>query len=199
VGHQHPHNQKARMDTACNAGGKPAGPSLSRALTFLAVLALMLHVATPVRGQATNGCNNELAGAWGAICPTDPANAAYIEYVVSTSYGVSIRLTPEGVMLGTTCDGAALLALLSSGLYAQLPADQRSTEDLLWAEPYLTSEVMAHSVLTATQIPELVSHGNPIDIVFSDYSTPGSQGLFWRSLDDPNYVFAPGTCAGNVV
>jgi len=132
------------------------------------------------------------------MCPSDPGVAVYIEYVVSTSYGVSMRLTPDGVMLGTTCDGAAFIVLMASGLYGQLSPDQRTQADLLWAEPYITSEVMAHAVLAATQVPNIVDHANPIDIVFADYWTPGSQGLFWHSLDDPDAVFAPGACKGNV-
>jgi hypothetical protein len=195
----HVGDRKPRMDTVRLAGGKPAGPSFIRFVTLIVVAMLAWPGTVPAGAWAANGCSGDLAGAWGAICPADTANTAYIEYVLSTSYGVSIRLTPEGVTMGTSCDGAALVVLISSGLYAQLPLDQRSAADLLWAEPYITSEVMAHSVLTATNIPELVSHGNPIDIVFADYSTPGSQGLFWSSLDNPDHVFAPGTCAGNVV
>lgn len=145
-----------------------------------------------------NGCEGELAWTPGVICPTSADEAVYIEYVSSTAYGVSIRMTDVGVTYGTTCEGAAQLVAISSSLYGQLPVDQRAQPDLLWAEPYITSEVMAHSVLTATRIPELVSHGNPIDIVFADYSTPGSQGLFWNSLDNPKAVFHPGTCEGNV-
>jgi len=165
---------------------------------FLTILMLMSPIAAPAGAQGLNGCVGELAGAWGIACPTDSHQSQYIEYVKSTSYGVSIRMTEEGVQRGITCEGAAELTLISSNLYSHLPADQRVQTDLLWAEPYLTSEVMAHSVLTATQIPELVSHGNPIDIVFADYSTPGSQGLFWSSLDNPDAIFHPGSCTGNV-
>jgi hypothetical protein len=178
-------------------GFMPARKALVCLSIFVSVVMFLSPVATPAGAQGYNGCVGEYAGEWGIICPTSTDELQYIEYVKSTSYGVSIRMTEEGVMRGITCEGAAELTRISSFLYSHLPVDQRAESDLLWAEPYLTSEVMAHSVLTATQIPELVSHGNPIDIVFSDYSTPGSQGLFWRSLDSPNAIFNPGTCAGN--
>lgn len=186
------------MDTTGGTVWKGVRRILGRPALFIIVMMLASPVALPARAQGANGCNGELAGAWGVICPTSADETVYIEYVMSTSWGVSIRLTPDGVWLGTSCDGAASIVWMSSSLYTQLPADQRSQADLLWAEPYITSEVMGHSVAAATNIPELVSHGNPIDIVFADYSTPGSQGLFWRSLDDPNAVFHPGTCDGNV-
>jgi hypothetical protein len=182
------------------SGCQPAPRILLRFYTLLVILILVSPIATasPAAAQVANGCVGEHASEWGVICPISPAQGAYIEYVKSTDYGVAIRMTEQGVMHGTTCDGAAELVMISSNLYASLPADQRSQADLLWAEPYITSEVMAHSVLTATRIPELVSHGNPIDIVFADYSTPGSQGLFWHSLNDENAIFNPGTCVGNI-
>jgi hypothetical protein len=58
---------------------------------------------------------------------------------------------------------------------------------------------MAHSIISATHVPELVAHGNPVDVVFADFWTPGSQGLLWRGFDDPTKPFAPGVCAGNVL
>jgi hypothetical protein len=146
-----------------------------------------------------NGCGGDFAGRWDVVCPTSADAALYISSVRAFAGGVSIVLTPEGINLGLSCDGAAYLVLLASAEYGLLPADVREYDNLLWADPYITSEVMGHSAAAATQIPGLVSHGNPIDIVFADYWTPGSQGLFWRTLDNPDHIFHPGTCTGNIV
>jgi hypothetical protein len=171
----------------------------SRIAIIVVVLLLVLSGFPESTGAAFfNGCNNERAGYADTACPVEGDAALYIESVRSVPGGVSIRLTPDGIALGTTCDGAAWIVLMASGLYAGLPAGQRAYTDLLWADPYITSEVMGHAAAAATNIPQLVAHGNPIDIVFADYSTPGSQGLFWRSLDDPSKPFAPGTCTGNM-
>jgi hypothetical protein len=174
-------------------------PICSRIFVIIVFLTLALAGFQGSTGAAFfNGCNNERAGYADTACPVEGDAALYIESVRSVPGGVSIRLTPDGIALGTTCDGAAWIVLMASGVYAGMPAEQRAYADLLWADPYITSEVMGHSAAAATNIPQLVAHGNPIDIVFADYSTPGSQGLFWRSLDDPNQVFAPGVCTGNL-
>lgn len=187
-------------------GFGPAHTFFGRTIVITVVLILSLSGFagnTPLSGSASsaffNGCNNDLAGYADTICPMEGDATLYIESVRSVPWGVSIRLTPDGIVLGTTCDGAAWIVAMASGMYAGLPADQRAYNNLLWADPYITSEVMGHSVAAATNIPELVAHGNPIDIVFADYSTPGSQGLFWRSIDDPSKPFAPGACAGNII
>lgn len=146
-----------------------------------------------------NGCGGDLAAQWNVVCPVSSDVATYIAYVKGVPGGVSIVLTRPGIDLGLTCDGAAWLVRMASDEYDRLPGDVRGYDGLLWADPYITSEVMGHSIAAATNIPQLVRHGNPIDIVFADYSTPGSQGLFWRAFDDPSKPFAPGACAGNVI
>jgi hypothetical protein len=176
------------------------GPSRFRLLGLITLFVISGFGASPVSAQGyDNGCVNERAGAWDTICPTSGDALSYISFVRSFAGGVQIGLTPAGVSLGTTCDGAAYIVLMASDLYSWLPADVRSESNLLWADPYITSEVMGHSVIAATNIPGFVSRGNPVDVVFAQYSEPGSEGLFWRTLEDPNQVFAPGTCAGNLV
>jgi hypothetical protein len=145
--------------------------------------------------SAANGCVGELADRWDVACPTSPDAQTYISSVRAFPGGVSIALTPAGIELGLSCDGAEWLVSLASDAYAGLPASVREYDNLYWANPYITVEVHAHAIIAATGISELVSHGNPVDIVFADYWTPGSQGLMWTELNNPNHVFSPGTCA----
>jgi len=112
-------------------------------------------------------------------CPGDPETAEIIVSVTSTDFGVSILLTSDGVRLGRSCDGAARIVAMASDLYAQLPADQRLRDDLLWANPVITREVFAHAWGATLGI----SNGNPVDIVFADYLGESStaQGRIWGS------------------
>jgi hypothetical protein len=165
------------------------------ALVLSSSLLGMTVGSSRAQGAGANGCVGDLAYHADFICPTSPDVATYIAYVRSFAGGVSIALTPAGINYGLSCEGSASLVMMASGLYAELP--YREYDGLLWADPYITSEMMAHSIFSATNITELVSHGNPVDVVFADFSTPGSQGLMWRSFDDPTKPFAPGVCAGN--
>ncbi len=145
-----------------------------------------------------NGCAGDYAFQADVVCPVSYDIQTYISSVRAFPGGVSIGLTAEGIDLGLSCDGAAAIVSMASGEYGRLQQGVREYDDLLWANPYITVEVNAHAILSATNIPELVSHGNPIDIVFADYWTPGSQGLMWSQLNDPTHVFSPGTCTGSV-
>jgi hypothetical protein len=111
------------------------------------------------------------------VCPDDAETARYIVSVTATSFGVSILLTDEGVDLGRSCDGGARIVTMASDLYAQLPADQRLRDDLLWANPVITREVVAHAWGASMGI----DNGNPVDIVFADYTGESSsiQGRIW--------------------
>jgi micrococcal nuclease len=117
------------------------------------------------------------------ICPF-PSNVAapYVEYLRAAPEGVQIRLTKAGIALGQTCAGAARLASMASDLYQQLPSSERVAEDLAWAESYLTSEIRAHSWAAVSGIPTWEAHGNPIDIVFADYTSPGHAGEEWEDI-----------------
>jgi hypothetical protein len=144
------------------------------AITLL--LALMAGApGTPA--SADVGCGDP--DATDIVCPDDPETARYIVSVTGTSFGVSILLTDAGVDLGRSCDGAARLVRMASGLYAQLPADQRLRDDLLWANPVITREVFAHAWGASMGI----DNGNPVDIVFADYTGDSSsvQGAIWGS------------------
>lgn len=144
---------------------------------MLLALVLLYHAswatATPVPAEV--GCGDPAAT--DIACPTDSETARYIVSVTGTSFGVSILLTDDGVDLGRSCDGAARIVTMASGLYAQLPADERLRDDLLWANPVITQEVYAHAWGASLGI----DNGNPVDIVFADYTGESSsiQGRIW--------------------
>jgi hypothetical protein len=94
--------------------------------------------------------------------------------------GVQIRLTETGVDLGQTCAGAGQLATMASDLYRRLPAVERVSEDLAWTDPYLTREIRAHSWAAASGIPGWTGRGNPIDVDFADYTSPGHTSQKWE-------------------
>jgi hypothetical protein len=130
--------------------------------------------------QPANGCAGERAGAPHIVCPLSEPASQYIEYVRSTEEGVSIFLTPDGIDLGLTCRGAEQLVELASDLYSQIPSWERTHGDLLWANPNITREVFGHAVAADRGIP----NGNPVDIVFEDYSAGSTslQGAIWRGV-----------------
>lgn len=97
---------------------------------------------------------------------TDPGVAALIVWVMATDNGASIYLTEAGIARGRSCDGAAELVTMASGLYASLPNAERMRDDLLWAHPALTREVYAHSWAATVGS----DRGNPVDVVFSDHT-----------------------------
>jgi hypothetical protein len=189
-----------------SALGAPASFRLSGKIRAFALAALLLTMIpglfpsqTIARDAAwANGCGGELAGRWDVVCPASPDVAAYIGSVRAWHGGVSIGLTGAGIELGLTCEGAAAIVVMASGEYARLPVDVREYDNLFWADPYITAEVNAHAFFAATSVPQLASRGNPIDIVFSDYWTPGSQGLLWSEFNNPDFFFNPGICPGNV-
>jgi len=173
--------------------------ALALAALILAALPGLFSGGADARGAAyVNGCGGDFAGRWDVVCPVSTDAAVYIGSVRAWQGGVSIGLTGDGVRLGLTCDGAAYLVLLASAEYGRLPADVREYDNLLWADPYITAEVHAHAFFAATNVPQLASRGNPVDIVFSDYSTPGSQGMLWSEFNNPNFFFSPGACSGNI-
>ena len=76
------------------------------------------------------------------------------------------------------------------GVHAQKPARdvdgivavldvQRLRDDLVWANPVITREVYAHAWGASLGI----ENGNPVDIVFADYTGDSStfQGMVWSS------------------
>ena len=144
-------------------------------MTILVLLAAMLMVGQGTPVAADVGCGDPEATK--IVCPDDAETARYIISVTSTSFGVSILLTEDGVDLGRSCDGAARIVRMASDLYAQLPADQRLRDDLLWANPVITREVVAHAWGASMGI----DNGNPVDIVFADYTGESSsiQGRIW--------------------
>ena len=153
-------------------------PFARRTIQIAALLAFLLGpgpwaLATPV--PADVGCGDPAAT--DIVCPDDAETARYIVSVTRTSWGVSILLTDEGVDLGRSCDGGARIVVMASDLYAQLPADQRLRDDLLWANPVITREVVAHAWGASMGI----DNGNPVDIVFADYTGESSsiQGRIW--------------------
>ena len=97
---------------------------------------------------------------------TDPEAVAHIVWVMATDNGASIYPTDQGIARGRSCEGAAELVSLASELYAGLPETARLRDDLLWANPALTREVYAHTWAAAMGS----DRGNPVDIVFSDYT-----------------------------
>lgn len=143
------------------------------------LLALLIATITfsgmHTMAAADVGCGDP--GRTDIVCPDDPEVAKIIVSVTSTSFGVSILLTDEGVGTGHTCDGAARIVEMASDLYARLPADQRLRDDLLWANPVITREVFAHTWGASAGI----ENGNPVDIVFADYTGESSsvQGMIW--------------------
>lgn len=146
----------------------------------MTLLALMIAttIALPGLGALTAadiGCGDTSRA--DIACPDDPDEAQFIVSVTSTDFGVSILLTDDGVILGHSCEGAAHIVEMASDLYAQLPADQRLRDDLLWANPVITREVVAHTWGASMGI----SNGNPVDIVFGDYTGDSStvQGRIW--------------------
>ena len=145
---------------------------LRTALLLPAALLIAL-LATPASADVGCGDPDQV----NIICPDDPGTARYIERVTSTEIGVSILLTEEGVSYGRSCDGASEIVTMASDLYAQLPADERLRDDLLWANPVITQEVYAHAWGASLGI----DNGNPVDIVFADYSGDSAsiQGRIW--------------------
>lgn len=168
------------------------------ALFFTAIPGLFANDATARDAAWANGCGGDFAGRWDVVCPVSPDVATYIGSVRAWNGGVSIGLTGAGIELGLSCEGAAAIVVMASGEYARLPVDVREYDNLFWADPYITAEVNAHAFFAATNVPQLASRGNPIDIVFSDYWTPGSQGMLWSEFNDPSFFFSPGACAGNM-
>ncbi len=144
-------------------------------MTILALLISVLVAAPGTPVPADIGCGEP--GRTDIACPDDPEVAQIIVSVTSTSFGVSILLTDAGVESGHSCEGAARIVEMASDLYAQLPADQRLRDDLLWANPVITREVFAHTWGASAGI----SNGNPVDIVFADYLGESStiQGRIW--------------------
>jgi len=71
---------------------------------------------------------------------------------------------------------------MTSDLYQRLPATERVSDDLAWAKPYLTREIRAHSWAAASGIPGWATQGNPIDVVFADYTSPGHAGEEWEDV-----------------
>lgn len=140
---------------------------------LLSTIQLLPAISTPA--SADIGCGDPNAAS--IVCPDDSEVAKIIVSVTSTDFGVSILLTDEGVESGHSCDGAARIVAMASELYAQLPADQRLRDDLLWANPVITREVFAHTWGASLGI----SNGNPVDIVFADYLGESStvQGRIW--------------------
>ncbi len=144
------------------------------------LLALLLTTITTLPVMSTPppadiGCGDP--GRIDIVCPDDPEVATIIVSVTSTPVGVSILLTDAGVESGHSCDGAARIVAMASDLYAQIPADQRLRDDLLWANPVITREVFAHTWGASLGI----DNGNPVDIVFADYTGESSslQGMIW--------------------
>ncbi len=148
-------------------------PDRRLALLIAALLAL-LALTAPL-ASADVGCGDPYRSS--VICPDDPETARYIERVTSTWDGVSILLTDAGVDLARSCDGAARVVTMASDLYGQLPEDERLRDDLLWANPAITREVFSHAWAASLGI----DNGNPVDIVFADYTGASSslQGAVW--------------------
>jgi hypothetical protein len=71
---------------------------------------------------------------------------------------------------------------MASDLYQRLPDDERISDDLTWTDPYLTREIQAHSWAAASGIPGWTRRGNPVDVVFADYTTPGHAGQEWEDI-----------------
>lgn len=156
------------------------------------------HTVSATSAAYENGCDGEWAGRRDLACPASDDVATYLQYIKSVPDGVVIALTDEGVSLGVRCEGAARLVRMASDEYARLPADQRAYNDLLWMNPAITFEVIAHSIAAATNIPGLASRGNPINIVFAHYAAPDDQERSRRSIDDPGTPSAAGICEGNL-
>ena len=144
-------------------------------MTILALLMTILATGQGTPVPADIGCGDP--NRTDIACPADAETARIIVSVTNTPVGVSILLTDAGVVSGHSCDGAARIVELASDLYAQLPADQRLRDDLLWANPVITREVFAHTWGASAGI----SNGNPVDIVFADYAGESTsvQGRIW--------------------
>jgi hypothetical protein len=151
--------------------------TLRAIIHVLAAIWRRLKPAVPVTtADGQGGCDDSDAA--NAICPDDPETRNYIERVTSTSFGVSILMTAEGIDLARTCDGAETMVTMASDLYARIPADHRLRDDLLWANPTIRREVFSHAWAAWLGI----DNGNPVDIVFDDYTGESStlQGRFWH-------------------
>jgi len=137
-------------------------PPIRPSLLGTAVAVMLLAAPASIAGGA--GQDGSCTGPACAV-PTDPEVATLIEWVMAASDGAVIRLTPEGIAHGRSCDGARELVRMASDLYASLPESERLEPDLLWANPALTREVYAHAWASTLGS----ERGNPVNVVFADY------------------------------
>lgn len=139
---------------------------------FGAMIAALMLLATPIlvaaQDEPDNRCTDPPPEPSVACADpvSEPEVAGVIVWVEATDDGAIIYLTPEGIAQGRSCQGAAELVTMASDLYARLPESERSRSDLLWANPALTREILAHAWAALAG----AERSNPVNVVFSDFT-----------------------------